>query len=417
MTDKFLNLFAFIASKINIKVVFFAMIFIGTIFYVPPKYVNYIPENLYHYAHIYLKYFFFFMVIVLTIPVFVKRKFDVPINKLVIILSLYVTLCLLSIVINIDENTREAMIEFGFFTYYFIVLLLMLYTIKNNDHKILIYALTGLVFYNSVASYSNIIWGFGEISAFFENRVYLGCLSDIVSTYLIILLFNEKSKVKKIFFSAGILLLFVNIILLVQRSVYLAYFFVITLVILGTKNRRIIIVGVLLCCIVGILFGTMMMKRVKREKMDVANMSDIGRFLSLRGGFNMWKTHPILGVGYGTSKWKIDEYETFPFKLDGITFPIHNFFIQQLAETGFVGFILCNTFNVVLLSALIRRFKGKKNLVEECPYELFYLIALCAYNINGMMHPINFREGYYWYLSAGAMILLRDNNDTNVDHL
>ena len=222
---------------------------------------------------------------------------------------------------------------------------------------------------------------------------------------------NEKSALKKTLLALGIFLLFVNIALLFQRSIYAAYFFAVVVIIIGTKNKKAIIFGIFLISLLGLFLGHMTLQRYARDNMSVANFSDFGRLQSLYAGIEMWKSSPVLGIGHGIGRFRSVEYETFPHKIDGdVAFPIHNIFIQQLAETGLVGFLLSNTFTAMLLLALYSKFKGKKNAVKESPYELFYFIAISIYIINSMLHPINFREGYLWYLYAGAIILLRDEN-------
>ncbi|MCL1947925.1 MAG: O-antigen ligase family protein [Chitinivibrionia bacterium] len=410
----FFEKFAFFLSKIDIKFVFFIMIFIGPFFYVDENELSFLPPHFY--ISITLEFFLLFIAISMTALAFVNRKFNIPVNKLIIIMFSYIFICLISIILNMDDKLNEGLIEYSFLTYNFIWFLLMIYMLKNNGHKVLIYAIITLAFFNSIISYMDFIFDFGDKSGLFGDRNFYGRLLVVVAAYLIIRLFNADSLLKKILLLFGILLLSVNITILFGRGAYLAYLFAIFAIIIATKSKKIIVCGILLCCIVALLFAYMTVKRVKSQRMNVVNMSDAGRISAMYAGFNMWKAKPILGVGYGTARFRTREYENISvFGFNNQNMAIHNIYVQQLAETGLIGFLLYNIFNVMLLSALARKFKGKKNLVKERPYELFYAIALCVYLITGMFYPI-ISEGYIWYFSAGAIILL-GNNDNNTDSL
>ena len=415
--------FAFFLSKTDIKVVFFIMIFIGTFFYVPPERLIFLPP-IYELVGQIVKFLMLFVLICFFIRALFKRNFYVPINKYVIAATSYIAVCLLSIFLNLDDITGMSISEFIYLFYNFIVFLIILYTLKNEDYKILIYAMICLIFFNCALSYIEFFVEYNESkgskSGFFGDRIYYGRLATIVSAYLIIKLFNMESKLKfkKLLLAAGILFLFVNILLLFQRGAYLAYFFAIAAIILATKNKKIIFYGILAVCFFVVpLFGYMTMERMKRHKMNVVNMSDAGRLSAAYAGFNMWKANPVIGVGHAKAMAKLRKYEDIHIMgFDNQNMAIHNIHIMRLAETGLLGFVTFGIFNLMLISKLLERFKGKKNIVKECPDELFYAIFLCIYFITGMLYPINFREGYYWYLSAGALILLRDgdNNDNSL---
>lgn len=409
MINKLQNNFAFICSKINIKTVFFVMIFIGTFFYVPPK--DYMP-SVFNYMFEYFRYLFIFIFFIFAIPALIKNGFKIPANKFIILPTLYIAVCVLSIILNIDNLTPWALDFFSYTFFNFTAFLAMIYLLKGDEHKILINAMIALIFFNSIFSYLNFFLGIGDSAGFFENKLPFGCTAVMVSAYLIIRFFNENSIIKKLLLFAGILFLFVNIILLLQRGLFLAYFFVVAVIVLGTKNKKTIVSGILLCCVL-ILFvlGYMSKHRTQNSIM----YSDMGRAISIVAGFKMFIEKPIFGVGHGTAAFRTYKYEKFPFLNPGGEFAIgsfwvHNILVMQLAETGIVGFLFINIFTVMLLYALFKRFKGKKNIVKECPFELFYFIAICVYIMNGMFQP-TIREGYHWYLFAGAVILLANKEE------
>ena len=407
-----INSFALLLSKIDIKVVFFGMIFFGTFFYVDVHRLPFLPP-IYLTIGRMIKFAILFLMIIYLIPVLFKRKFHIPINKYVIAIIPYMLACFLSLAVNPDNKQVTGRWDLIYLYYSFAVLLIMLYTLKNNEHKILIYAMMSLVLFNCVFSYIDMAVGFnnsiGKHSGLFGDRIYYGRLSTIISAYMIIMLLNTKSTLKKWLLLSGILFLLINILLLFQRGVYLAYFFAVLTIVLATKNKKIILAGIFASCILALLFGYMVMERMNRDKMGVVNMSDAGRVSSIHAGLNMWKAKPIFGVGHGTSFYRIRDYENISIiGINNQAFSIHNSYLVRLAETGLLGFITFTVFSIMILLKLIGTFKGKKNIVKECPLELFYTIYLIVFSVMDMMYPINFKEGYYWYLLTGAIILIRD---------
>jgi len=61
-----------------------------------------------------------------------------------------------------------------------------------------------------------------------------------------------------------------------------------------------------------------------------------------KGGIRIWKAHPVLGVGLGSYGYYFIQPEFNPGKEASHRLPPHNIYIQALAETGLVGFlVLC----------------------------------------------------------------------------
>ena len=61
-----------------------------------------------------------------------------------------------------------------------------------------------------------------------------------------------------------------------------------------------------------------------------------------KAGIKIWKAHPILGVGLGSYGYYFIQPEFNPGKKGSHRLPPHNMYIQALAETGLVGFlVLC----------------------------------------------------------------------------
>jgi len=61
-----------------------------------------------------------------------------------------------------------------------------------------------------------------------------------------------------------------------------------------------------------------------------------------KAGINIWKAHPLMGVGLGSYGYYFIQPEFNPGKKGTHRVPAHNMYIQALAETGLIGFlVLC----------------------------------------------------------------------------
>jgi O-antigen ligase len=68
----------------------------------------------------------------------------------------------------------------------------------------------------------------------------------------------------------------------------------------------------------------------------------VGRGYYNKAGINIWKAHPLLGVGLGNYGYYFIQPEFNPGMKASRRLPAHNMYIQALAETGLVGFlVLC----------------------------------------------------------------------------
>ncbi len=94
----------------------------------------------------------------------------------------------------------------------------------------------------------------------------------------------------------------------------------------------------------------------------------------------MFVDKPLFGVGTNTFRFKCENPE-YIYKRSCSTHP-HNFYIQILAELGFVGFIFISTFFLYLTFIGIKQFFFliKSNKTKQIPFEfLLYPMILFIY--------------------------------------
>jgi O-antigen ligase len=114
-----------------------------------------------------------------------------------------------------------------------------------------------------------------------------------------------------------------------------------------------------------------------------------------------FKTNPILGSGYGATRYYdeiLDEYFTHP----------HNIFLQFLAETGIVGFI-CFLFFCILIG--IRAISNLRNLDTERKFSfVFYPLSLMFFGMLSCLH-FAIHENYLAWYFAGMIVGFEANEN------
>ena len=94
----------------------------------------------------------------------------------------------------------------------------------------------------------------------------------------------------------------------------------------------------------------------------------------LRDSWRIFLDHPVAGTGLGTLKEVFPRYETL---YDGaIVSHTHNDYVEGLAETGFVGGIICACFLVLLFWGAWQRMAGANNPLDLALH--FGALAACC---------------------------------------
>lgn len=136
--------------------------------------------------------------------------------------------------------------------------------------------------------------------------------------------------------------------------------------------------------------------------------SNTERLLMWNSAYEMFKDHPVLGVGIGqySSKY-LNEYKSPEAKEKQNH--CHNNFLQMLAENGLVGFIgFCLLFGYILLSSL------KKAFFKCSPYYVLIFGSTLALLLQGFTE-YNFGNSavikYYWATLACLLVLAHQTDN------
>lgn len=120
------------------------------------------------------------------------------------------------------------------------------------------------------------------------------------------------------------------------------------------------------------------------------------RWLSLRGGLELWLQHPLFGAGLGAFADK-------RLGIDGGILVIHSIPIWILAEFGFVGLVV-----VASLPAALAYRMRRIVLSSMPPHATFLACCVCALLLFGLLHDMSYQRTFWLALgAASAAVALR----------
>lgn len=248
-------------------------------------------------------------------------------------------------------------------------------------------------------------------SGFFSDRNQIARFLSIVNTFLLIVFFTTENKKLKLAISPFFILILICITFFLSRAGYLLYASSTAFVLWKTKSKFVRTAMFIAFPIILVLFAVMTSIRVKRDKMDISNASDLGRIALLKAAFNMIADKPLLGVGYGMSSSKYPSYQDKKFPGIASVKTIHNSYVAVFAEQGIIGLLFYLILNFSIMYDLFRIIKSKKHF-KEFPIELFCITSLGLFLIHGLVNPTFDYVGTYWIIVVASMIVVTHNTDT-----
>ncbi|MFT6810847.1 MAG: O-antigen ligase [Saprospiraceae bacterium] len=201
---------------------------------------------------------------------------------------------------------------------------------------------------NYIVNYSAIMQGLSQGQAIYmpiHHVLYSMIMSYAIISNIYILLArkNINKAFRNVITAAVIVLIVIQHILAVRTGIVVLYLsFFILILLLGKKSKDIIIsfVMISLIGIASIKLIPSLKQRIsymqydleKFQKGEGRNYADSERIYSLQSGIQIWKSSPLLGVGYGDI---LDE-----MNMTGINKYPHSQFIFTLTGAGIIGLIL-----------------------------------------------------------------------------
>lgn len=181
------------------------------------------------------------------------------------------------------------------------------------------------------------------------------------------------------------------------------------------RSKRNLIVGIVLIAVSG---GLLVNDVAFMHRMSTITnnkyQSNSERLLMWESAWNMFKDHPVFGVGLGQYKDNYQQKYISPKAKEPNLAHAHNNFMQMLAENGIVGFIGFITMFVCIIGHNVRMFLNSKNI---------YSLAICSVTITLLLQGLtefNFGNSAvvkaYW-LILGCLVVLAENADKeNITH-
>jgi O-antigen ligase len=230
------------------------------------------------------------------------------------------------------------------------------------------------------------------------------------------------SRAGRVIMAAAGLMIVTGLLLTYSRTAFLALgVFVFSAVVTKQMRARTaaVAVGILLLATATLTTGLLTRVATVSSIGDVAQGQRAGdssvrmRASLLLMGARMFSDHPVFGVGPGQSNLHIPEYDDGSyFSRIGKTKKLHNMYIEQLAETGIIGFALFMATVTSVLGALWRRRRSLQNPGLNNAFTAL-LLSIVLYLVTGLALHLSYQR-FFWVLIAlaGAAVHIFDRELT-----
>jgi O-antigen ligase len=137
---------------------------------------------------------------------------------------------------------------------------------------------------------------------------------------------------------------------------------------------------------------------------------DSGRFSLWNLAFTNFKENPVLGIGYGNYKavGKKQHYKNYVASKGQFANPrrAHSDFMEKLAETGLIGFLLYVSLFAIPFILFIRAFTREKEYANQFILVIVFLSAL-AYTFDALLNfPLERAPIHIYFLLTVAFMLI-----------
>lgn len=220
-----------------------------------------------------------------------------------------------------------------------------------------------------------------------HNRLGNFLMMSVYFSLLSLSLSGAKSASwQKVFYPICVLLIFVAVLFTLTRGAVIAL--IISGIFIAVMYRRQLVLLILPLCIVLVLIAP---QNVKTQLLTIINpktyttsgehyTSVTARFRLIKFGWQVFKKHPFLGIGYGWKNFEKIYNKEYKEVKNELTGPhTHNNFLEVFVETGALGGLFFVAFTVLLLLALLRKIRFYKSGVSKTSShhtERYYLIGL-----------------------------------------
>lgn len=395
-------------SKINIKTFLFFFVF-SCVIYGNSFFTNQMPIP--GMLNIYLALCFLF-VFLGFIQLITYHEFKIKIHRNFQWFLLYPLVALVSYFVNYNSISDTSTHKIKIFLIPWIISLVILQIFNFNDIKkvpTLFFAFSIINIALVFIFYVNTTKFYFLADGLFSDRNQIARYLSVVNSFLLITFLTTRNVKLKFAISPFLISILICITFFLSRAGYLLYASSTAFILWSTKKKNIRVAMLLTFPILLLVFGIMTSIRIKRDKMDISNASDLGRIALLKASFNMIVDKPILGVGYGMSSDKYPSYQDKKFPGLATVKTIHNCYVAVFAEQGIIGLLIYLLLNFSIMYDLFRIIQSK-NHFKEYKIEMFFLTSLGIFLIHGLVNPSFDYVAPYWIIIVSSMIVITHNS-------
>lgn len=151
-------------------------------------------------------------------------------------------------------------------------------------------------------------------------------------------------------------------------------------------------------------------------KVSTASRTSSGRFSLWELAFQNFKENPILGVGYGNYKavGKSQHYKNYANSRGAFANPrrAHSDFMEKLAETGIIGFLLYVSLFLMPFLWFIGLLRREKDYKKQFMYVTIFLVAV-GYTLDALLNfPLERPPIQLYFIVAVGFMLAFAGKDT-----
>ena len=300
----------------------------------------------------------------------------------------------------------------------FMPFVVVIFLLNNyiDGKKVILAGFAGITVTSVYAIYQGLS-GLSRANGFYGHPMTLGGWMCIFLPLLLIEFF-EKKLLGKYYWLAGLAFCICNagLVFNATRGAWLAVAIVCAalLIYYMFKSKRNLAVGIIFIALVSTLLVNNPKFMHRLDTIDDFNkyQSNTERILIWQSAWNMFKEHPILGVGLGLGQYTKNYQQKYisPHAKEPNLTHAHNNFMQMLAENGIVGFAgFVIMFGYIIFKNLIVWFKTRNvyALMIVSATVCLLLQGFTEYNV-GNSAVIKM----YWFV-LGLLILLNNTNNLN----
>ena len=212
----------------------------------------------------------------------------------------------------------------------------------------------------------------------------------------------------------GMIIMFLAVYYTVSRTGMVLLAVAVILLFLLTprmKNRFQIIVIAVIAFTILLIFSSSILQVIGQIVPVVSEGTDtMGlRYALWEAGWEMWKDHPIIGVGVGMFPSNLKFYPNpryYHYFQTGLV--AHNIYVAILTETGVIGFIIFTGF---LLSVVYLLVKNRNKLDEKWkPIANVWLVVIVVLLIGGLTKTDQAEKILWLTMGAGTYVAYRTKN-------